>query len=161
MVDLAKPDVDAGAAADVDDRETDPADAPGEDVPNDRNHAQVHGEQVSAPPAVPEKVPPAPKSVEPALSGKDNTDPATRTSEPAPVPQPAASRHSASATEVPPPLRTADEFLASKSEKLSYLITLLGVPVGSVELEAKNENNEIRIIGIDDDAIHARLCFPA
>jgi hypothetical protein len=42
-------------------------------------------------------------------------------------------------------LRIADEFISSKSEKLSYLISLLGVPVGSVELEAKNENGEVRI----------------
>jgi hypothetical protein len=35
--------------------------------------------------------------------------------------------------------------MSSKSEKLSYLISLLGVPVGSVELEAKNENGEIWI----------------
>jgi len=35
--------------------------------------------------------------------------------------------------------------MSSKSEKLSYLISLLGVTVGSVELEAKNENGEIWI----------------
>lgn len=46
---------------------------------------------------------------------------------------------------VDPPLRTAGEFLSSDSEKIHYRISLLGVPVGSAELEAKKENNEVRI----------------
>lgn len=35
--------------------------------------------------------------------------------------------------------------MPSKSENLSYLISLMGIPVGSVELEALNENGEVRI----------------
>lgn len=46
---------------------------------------------------------------------------------------------------VTPPLRAAGEFLTTKSEKLSYQISLLSIPVGSAELEAKNENGEVRI----------------
>jgi hypothetical protein len=45
----------------------------------------------------------------------------------------------------PPPLRTAGEFISTTREKLSYLVTLLGVPVGNIELEAKNDNGEVRI----------------
>jgi hypothetical protein len=84
--------------------------------------------------------------VEPAAIGKEKSESFTRTGEPAIAPQPATPRHIASATAVPPSLRTADEFMSSKSEKLSYQISLLGVPVGSVELEAINENNEVRIV---------------
>src|SRR6185369_14024553 len=82
---------------------------------------------------------------DPAEIGKEKFETVARAGGPATATQTAASRHSASATEIPPPLRTAGEFMSSKSEKLSYLITLLGVPVGSVELEAKNVNNEVRI----------------
>lgn len=46
---------------------------------------------------------------------------------------------------IDPPLRKAGEFLTPEKEKLSYLISLMGVPVGNVELEAKNENGEVRI----------------
>ncbi len=46
---------------------------------------------------------------------------------------------------VDPPLRTAGEFLSSDSEKINYRISLLGMPVGSAELEAKKENNEVKI----------------
>lgn len=46
---------------------------------------------------------------------------------------------------IDPPLRTAGEFLSSDSEKIHYRISLLGVPVGSAELEAKKENNQVKI----------------
>jgi hypothetical protein len=46
---------------------------------------------------------------------------------------------------VTPPLRTAGEFITTKRERLSYLINLHGIPVGSAELEAKNENGEVRL----------------
>lgn len=48
-------------------------------------------------------------------------------------------------TIIVPPLRTASEFLASSNEKLSYLISIAGIPVGNAELEAKNQNNELKI----------------
>ena len=145
MVDLSKPANAADTASKADGPQTSPADNPAEDAADDSNHAQVQGEQTSPPPAVPEKVPAEPKGIEPAAIGKDKTETVTRTREPAPAPPTPASRQSASATDIPPPLRTTSEFISSKSEKLSYLITLLGLPVGSVELEAKNENNEVRI----------------
>jgi len=141
MVDLAKPRDDVAPVVGSHNREASPA----EDVPDDRNHAQVQGEQASQHPAVPEKAPAEPKSVEPAVIGKDKTETVTRTREPAQTPPAPASRQSASATDIPLPLRTASEFVSSRSEKLTYLITLLGLPVGSVDLEAKNENNEVRI----------------
>jgi len=47
--------------------------------------------------------------------------------------------------EIPPPLRSAAEFLSAEQETLSYRITLLGLPVGSGTLEAKQEDGEVRI----------------
>jgi len=146
MVDLAKPGEDTAPVADSS-SQNDHEDSVAEDVPDDRNHAQVQSEEVStppAPPAVPEKAPVEPKAVEPVVIVKEKPEMIARTSDPVPAPQP-ASRHIASAPEIPPPLRTAGEFMSSESEKLSYLISLLGLPVGSVELEAKNENGEVRI----------------
>lgn len=64
-----------------------------------------------------------------------------------PLPQAAPPRpdHKVAVIVVDPPLRTAGEFLSSDSEKIRYRISLLGVPVGSAELEAKKENNQVRI----------------
>ncbi len=44
-----------------------------------------------------------------------------------------------------PPLRSTGEFLGSHHEKLVYRVSLLGMPVGSAELEAKNVNGEVWI----------------
>jgi len=41
------------------------------------------------------------------------------------------------------PLNTVGDFLSSKNEKLTYLISIYGIPVGSAELEAKHEKGEI------------------
>ena len=43
-----------------------------------------------------------------------------------------------------PPLRESD-FLAAKHEKLSYLISMHGIPIGSAELEANNEKGSTTI----------------
>jgi hypothetical protein len=145
IVDLTKPGDDTAPVVDSNHQEINRADNNAEDVSDDENPAQVPNDEVSSSSAEREKVPIEPKTATPAVISKDQTDGITRTSEPAIAPQPAASRHIALATEIPPPLRTAGEFMSSKSEKLSYLISLLGVPVGSVELEAKNKNGEVWI----------------
>ena len=122
MVDLTEPHADAAPGADSDNQTT--SNIAGKTA-DDRHHAQVQGEGAGTPPAVPVKGPVEPQTVEPAVTVKETTDSITRTSEPAIAPRPAASRHIASATALPPPLRTAGEFMSSKSEKLSYLISLL------------------------------------
>ncbi|MDA8428233.1 MAG: DUF3108 domain-containing protein [Geobacteraceae bacterium] len=58
---------------------------------------------------------------------------------------PAAPRKNSSAYAIQPPLRTVGEFLATEREKLTYQISMFGVPVGTAELEAKNERGEVRI----------------
>jgi hypothetical protein len=145
MVDLTKTGEDSAPVADADKRKTGRSDDVAEEGPDDRPHAQLPDEMVSTPSAAPEKKPAEPKSVEPAVIVNTKTDSSTRSADPVPAPHPTASRHAASAPSIPPPLRTAGEFLTTKSEKLSYLISLMGVPVGSVELEARNENGEVRI----------------
>ncbi|NVN89157.1 MAG: DUF3108 domain-containing protein [Desulfuromonadales bacterium] len=47
--------------------------------------------------------------------------------------------------EITPPLRTAMEFMSAEQEVLSYRITLLGFPVGSGILEAKQEKSAVKI----------------
>jgi hypothetical protein len=145
MVDLTKPRDDAAPVAESGDRKAGTTDKVAEDVPDAGNHAQAPGEEAGSPPAAVENGPAEAKSFEYAAIDKEKADSGTLTGEPAQAPQPTASPHNASAPAIPPPLRTAGEFLSSKREKLSYLITLLGLPVGNVDLEAKNENNEVRI----------------
>ena len=41
------------------------------------------------------------------------------------------------------PLSEISGFLGTKSEKLTYLVSMFGIPVGSAVLESKNENGEI------------------
>jgi hypothetical protein len=145
MVDVVQLRDDAAPAAGKGEQKTSQADNVGEDVPDPGNHAQDRGEEAGTSPAAVEKGSIEPQSVEPLVIDKEEAGGATRAGEPEPAPQLAASRHNAPALAIPPPLRTAGEFLSTKNEKLSYLISMLGVPVGSVELEAKNENNEFRI----------------
>jgi hypothetical protein len=145
MVDVVQPRNDAAPPEDSDDRKNSNADNVGEDVPDAGNQARAPGEEAGTPPEAEKKEPVEPKSVESLVIEKEKADNSARTGEPLPTPQSAVLRHKVSTPAIPPPLRTAGEFLSSKSEKLSYLITLLGVPVGSVELLAKNENNEVTI----------------
>lgn len=57
-----------------------------------------------------------------------------------------------------PPLRSTGEFLGSEHEKLVYRISLLGMPVGSAELEANNQNGEVRItLRVKSDALLSTL----
>lgn len=145
MVDVAKPSDDVAPVMDSDNRNTSRKDDVAEEVPDDGDYAQTQGKEVGSPPTVPEKGPAELKHVEPAAIRKEKTAGSSRASEPARAPQPDASQHTALTAAIPSPLRTAGEFISSQNEKLSYLITMLGIPVGNVELEAKNEKGEVRI----------------
>lgn len=46
---------------------------------------------------------------------------------------------------IQPPLRTIAEFFPNKIEKLTYRLSMLGMPVGRAVLEAKNENGDLRL----------------
>jgi len=49
------------------------------------------------------------------------------------------------ANPIVPPMSAGRKFLAAKYEKLTYQIYMLGIPVGSAELEAKNEKGDTSI----------------
>lgn len=52
------------------------------------------------------------------------------------------------------PLRMSGEFMATESEKLSYRIYLLGIPVGSAQLEARRDKSEVWItLKVTSDAV--------
>ena len=87
-----------------------------------------------------------PRQVEPdQAQAAGITENKSETSTPPDDPLPNPELQIASGSEIVPPLRTAAEFLATKNEKLIYQINLLGVPVGSAELEANNDKGEVRI----------------
>ena len=86
---------------------------------------------------------PAPEQTDTAASGAKKIDSSTRSGETAGVNPPDKSRQPVIANSNLSPLNTAGYFLTTKMEKLTYLISMLGLPVGSAELEAKNEKGEI------------------
>ena len=145
MVELTKPGHNAILPADTDSQKAVRNDTVAEESADDLNHAQDQAGEVSTPPERPGKELVEAQRVEPAAVGREKTELDSRTSEASLDLKAVTARQGASVSEIPPPLRTASEFISSKREKLSYLISLLGVPVGSLELEAKNENGEIRI----------------
>jgi hypothetical protein len=145
MVELIKPGDDTPPLAEQNNQKIRRKDILAKAVPDNSNHARVQEREDNLPPAVPEKIALEAKSIKRSAIVNESSDIKSQALEPAIPPQPTEPRHVASATEIPPPLRTASEFLSSKSEKLSYLVSLRDVPVGSMELEAKNENGEIRI----------------
>ena len=82
---------------------------------------------------------PEPTETSAISTDKSRSNDVTSSNSPAESRQPVAisSNHS--------PLSTASDFLATKNEKLTYLISIFGIPVGSAVLESKNENGEICI----------------
>jgi hypothetical protein len=53
-----------------------------------------------------------------------------------------------------PPLMPTSDFMGTTHEKLVYRISLLGLPVGSAELEASSENEGMRItLRVKSDAV--------
>ena len=140
VVDLTQPSAGIVPTAGTDAQKTDNIDSAAENIADIGNDVQEQDAVFKEPPAVLDKSPVEQKHIQPA-------DVIARSSEPEPVSNqlPSVFRQITYATAIDPPLRTSGEFLTTKSEKLSYLISLLGVPVGNAELEASNENGEIRI----------------
>jgi hypothetical protein len=120
-----------------------PAPAPSEEqVPISAPAAPIAARELTAPPT--DRVPPEPatarvagESVKTATRQRENAAPqrenATPQKEKVPVEAALA------------PLRKTGEFLATQGEKLTYRISMLGIPVGNAELEAKQEQGEVRI----------------
>ena len=132
VVDMAQPaDTDSSSTSPKEQESgDDPAeeDAVTEDTPD-----SVSGDTASAPPANHEKRLPAPEpksavnETKNSKSGINSPDKSHQTT-----------THSNS-----PPLSNVSNFLSTKCEKLTYLISTLGIPIGSAELEAKNDNGEV------------------
>ena len=126
---------------------TDAKDASSESAPGDVSDAEDAGltdvaDSGASPPALNTQSAKH-DSVEPAekVVGKNATE-IELNKKKAPPPTPKPVNHAIATL---PPLRTATEFLSAKSEKLSYIISLLGLPVASAELEAENKNGELWI----------------
>jgi hypothetical protein len=145
MVELIKPGDGSPPLAEQNNQKIRRADILAKAVPDNSNHARVQDIEDNLPPAVPENIALEAKSVKRSAIVNESSDIKSQALETAIPLQSREPQHIVSATEIPPPLRTASEFLSSKREKLSYLVSLRDVPVGSMELEAKNENGEIRI----------------
>lgn len=96
-------------------------------------------EPASQPVLVPNSHPVAEPVLPPGIKGRNSAE----SSSPVAETHPNAPR--ATTIEISPPLRSAAEFLNAEQETLSYRITLLGLPVGSGELQAKQERGDIKI----------------
>lgn len=140
MVELAKTPVATAPTAEPRARKDTHASKPATDAAGERNLAPAQAAKISAPPALSGNNPADP---EPVVVGREKMDGITGSSGSAEKrPSGAPSK---AAFVIAPPLRTAGEFLTSENEKLSYLISLQGLPVGNMELEAVNKNGEVRI----------------
>jgi hypothetical protein len=59
---------------------------------------------------------------------------------------------------IAPPLRASGEFLHTEKENLLYRISMFGAPVGKAELEARNDQGEVRIsLRIRSDGVFAGI----
>lgn len=136
MTDSVKPSNETAPAAYPDGHESNLAEA----AADEKSATAGQAEELGTPQVLLEKKQIVPEPAEPAIIDRENSADFTRNSEPQDNP------HDEITSTIIPPLRTAEEFLATTNEKLSYLVSLQGVPVGNAELEAKNENGEVRII---------------
>ena len=115
----------------------------GKDVAIVKNPDSAGEQNISAPQSHPEQLRPAPEPSDSAVIGAGKTEPSIQSGESTGIHSPNGSRQSVTANLTLPPLSSASNFLSTKSEKLTYLISMFGLPMGSAELEAKNENGEI------------------
>lgn len=114
-------------------------------VPQDRTEVKPLSEaepvQAKAEPKPEPDAEPAPEPKPVAEAGKPILPPETREerkmNEHRPIPKP---HKSVVADGAPTMLKTVSDFLGSKYEKLTYLVSMYGIPIGNAELESKNEN---------------------
>ena len=119
---------------------------PGKTTEKDKNPSQTAPEQ------------PEPEPTQDVPITDTRSDSSDRGTEPAGDQHPAASPQLAPAPAILPPLRATSEFLTTKTENLSYLISILGMPVGSAELGARNVKGEVCItLGVRSNAALASI----
>lgn len=139
LVDLAKR-IDAiSPAVKTENREIEESDHLREDGTVEKNSASREDNDNRPPPPNLEERPPNPKPTDTAFKGAEKSTPTTPNSEATSVNSPDESRQQVKLSL----LSTPGDFLTAKNEKLSYMISMLGLPVGSAELEAKNLDGEI------------------
>lgn len=109
----------------------------------EKNSDSARGHNFNAPSSNPEQLHPEPEPADSAVIGAENIGPTIQSNESTGINSPGESRQLVTANLNLPLLGTVSNFLSTKSEKLTYLISMLGLPMGSAELEAKNENGEI------------------
>lgn len=141
VVDLTQPGADIDENADTDVQKTDNEESAAENITEAANNVQEQGADLNEPPPLLDKSPTGQKLVDSEKIISEYNDKI----EPPLDQLHAVAQPVAFTNAFPAPLRKAEEFMTTKSEKLSYLITLLGVPVGNAELEAKVENGELRV----------------
>lgn len=79
----------------------------------------------------------------PSVNNEKRVSSPTRNSEATSDNSPDKKHQPATADPKPSPLSTVGDFLSAKNEKLTYLISIFGLPVGSAELEARHDKGEI------------------
>jgi hypothetical protein len=142
MVELTRPEVAPEPAVEPVARETgeslESADAASNETPADAPLAPL------VPPELKSQSEPTVRTETAAMSGNQAAL-SRQSAEPATAAPPPPAQEEARVNAIPPPLRTAGEFLATQKEKLVYQISMFGAPFGSAELEAHNEHGEVRI----------------
>jgi Protein of unknown function (DUF3108) len=143
VVDLAKPANTVFPTASPEKQGNSDTDNISEDKKLDKITEQARKKDYNSPPSSSEQRQPEPIPADSSVIGAEKVRASTRSSEATSVNSPGESRQSAIANVNISPLRTASDFLTTKNEKLTYLISMLGLPVGTVELDAKNVKGEI------------------
>lgn len=143
VVDLGKPNDKVSPAVSPGKQESSDTEDDGDDVKFKNNPTPAEENSTSTQQPNHGQRQPAQKQSDSAASGPEKTDSSTRSGEASGANSLGKSRQPVVVNLNHSPLNRSGDFLTSKMEKLTYLISMLGLPVGSAELEAKNENGEI------------------
>jgi hypothetical protein len=144
MVNLVKPGNTVSPAVNPEKHGSSDTDHVSEDVKVVRSPAPASEKDTSTPPANPEQRRPEMGPTSTPFIGAERIVSSIRSNEATSANPPDETRQPVITNPLLLPLRS-NEFLAAKYEKLTYLISMLGIPVGNAELESKNEKGEISI----------------
>ena len=131
MVDLNNPDETAAPSVNQEENEDSDTEPPTEEVISEEDSVPADSSSHQ------------PKLTETIVKNSEKTNSSSQNSKTTGAIPPVQSRLPNNAPSNNPLLGNASNFLTSKNEKLTYLVSMFGLPIGSAELEAKNENGEI------------------
>jgi hypothetical protein len=143
LIDLAKQIDAVSPAVKTEKREIEESEHLLEDGTVEKNSASREEHDNRPPPSNLEERPSNPKPTDTAFKGAGKVANTTPNSEVSSVNSPDELHQPVIASTKFSPLSAPGDFLSAKNEKLSYMISMLGLPVGSAELEAKNLDGEI------------------